>query len=419
MSGNGANGEVVGLTLAGGGARGAYEAGALSVLLPELDRRGQRPTIYIGTSVGAMNGGILASRQHLPVEEAVSALLDIWHNATKGQIFRPVAPQGLILAAQYLGEVLSIPRVRMEGLIDPEPLKRNLETWVDWPNLHRNIREGAVRSMAMVATSARTGRTVVFVEEPEERAMHRSHAVAYVPTQLDTQHVSASFAVPAVFPPVRVTEPARVTGWYFDGGTRLNAPIKPALDLGSDRLVVVACDSITGPVMDEDPREDPPDLVDGIVHLLEGTLVDPLIEDMRRLGNVNQFFTHPREMGARAYRTTRGKTPYKKVPYVFVGPQHRGALGRMAADVMRRRYGGLKGLRSPDWTLMSRLLGGETPQHGELLSILFIEHEFIEELIELGQRDARAWLDEAHDDEGPWQLGPLGTFTRPREWTAG
>jgi hypothetical protein len=41
------------------------------------------------------------------------------------------------------------------------------------------------------------------------------------------------------------------------------------------------------------------------------------------------------------------------------------------------------------------------------------------ELIELGQADARAWFESEHDGDGPWQLGPLGTFTRPREWTAG
>ena len=33
--------DTVGLVLSGGGARGAYEVGVVSVLLPELERRGE------------------------------------------------------------------------------------------------------------------------------------------------------------------------------------------------------------------------------------------------------------------------------------------------------------------------------------------------------------------------------------------
>ena len=47
------SGERVGLVLSGGGARGAYEAGVLSVLVPVLEARGECPTIIVGTSVGA------------------------------------------------------------------------------------------------------------------------------------------------------------------------------------------------------------------------------------------------------------------------------------------------------------------------------------------------------------------------------
>jgi NTE family protein len=61
-----------------------------------------------------------------------------------------------------------------------------------------------------------------------------------------------------------------------------------------------------------------------------------------------------------------------------------------------RRYGGLKALRSPDFALLSRLLGGgAAAARGELLSFIFFDEVFIERLLELGREDAARWL-EAH-----------------------
>jgi NTE family protein len=92
------------LVLAGGGARGAYEAGALSVLLPELERRGELPTIYVGTSVGALNATMLAALRHLPAEEAVAELVDIWRTLDKSEVIRPILRrQGPLAIARYVG----------------------------------------------------------------------------------------------------------------------------------------------------------------------------------------------------------------------------------------------------------------------------------------------------------------------------
>src|SRR4051794_27040426 len=65
----GARRVTVALVLAGGGARGAYEAGALSVLLPALEARGERPVIVVGTSVGALNATFVAATAHLPAAD--------------------------------------------------------------------------------------------------------------------------------------------------------------------------------------------------------------------------------------------------------------------------------------------------------------------------------------------------------------
>jgi NTE family protein len=419
-------GKRVGLVLSGGGARGAYEAGALSVLIPALERRGERPSVYIGTSVGAINCVYLASSRHLNAEEATVGGLERWREVSKGEVLRPILLRQVPLTAlRYVGEILSIPGVRLPSLLDPSPLQNNLNGWIDWQALHRNVREQKVHAVAAVATAARTGRTVVFVESARPKEMHHSHVIDYVPARLTGEHVRASAAIPIFFPPVRVDKPADARGWYFDGGTRLNTPVKPALDLGVDRVVVVGMDAVSDPPLEPGRHEaiEPPDFGDGALHVLQGMLVDPVVEDMRILGNINMFFAGGSENGrgskagrgsqaARRYRKVRGKPPYRSIPYMFVAPSRRGAIGELATEVFRARYGGLKGLRSPDFPLLNRMLGGESPTHGELLSYLFFDPEFIEELIKMGQGDARRWLNSAPGADDPWQIEPLDAFKR-------
>jgi NTE family protein len=415
-------GRRIGLVLSGGGARGAYEAGVMAVLGPALAERGERPSIYIGTSVGAVNAAYMAASEHMPADEAGEGGLRRWREVNKGTIIRPILlRQAPLTALRYAGEIIGVPGMRLPSLLDPRPFERNLDRWIDWESVHRNVDEDVVEIVGTVATAARSGRTVVFVEGHAERIKHRSHAIDYVTTRLDDQHVRASAAIPILFPPVRVEHPNEARGWYFDGGTRLNTPIKPALDLGAERLIVIATDSVAEPSKRPGRHDsEPPDFGDGALHVLQGMLVDPVVEDMRILGNINMCFAEGgngtrerRDAGRRAtdrpterYRAARGKPPYRRIPYIFIAPEKRGAIGRLATEVFRDRYGGLKGLRSPDFPLLNRLLGGESPTHGELLSYLFFAPEFAQALIELGRAHARRWLDSPHDD-GPWQLSPL------------
>jgi NTE family protein len=98
----------------------------------------------------------------------------------------------------------------------------------------------------------------------------------YAHTELADEHVRASAAIPILFPPVRVETPAEVRAWYGDGGTRLNTPIKPALDLGVDRLVVIGTEAITEAGPEPGRHESaPPDFGDGALRGLHGALVDP------------------------------------------------------------------------------------------------------------------------------------------------
>jgi NTE family protein len=398
------NGERIGLVLAGGGARGAYEAGVLSTLLPALEERGERPSVIIGTSVGAINAAFAATNAHLPADEAIRRGIERWQQMKMDRVVRPIllqqAPKTVLL---YTAEVLGIPGVRLRGLLDPAPLKETLSEWIDWGRLHRNVGDKEVDAVGVVATAITTERSVVFVEGRDARDLPRSYAIDYVSTSLTVDHLRASAAIPALFPGVRVEEPAVARGWYYDGGTRLNTPIKPAIDFGADRVIVIAATPIQQPPGPTDGPE--PDVADGALELIQATLVDPLIADVRMLAKINLLIERGTSESLDAYRRSRGKGPYRRIPYIFVAPRQRDALGQLADRVLDESFSGLRRLRSPDISLLSRLVVGAGRPHGELLSYLFFEGEFAREAIALGRADAQAWLDERAGD--PWQVGPL------------
>jgi hypothetical protein len=135
--------ERVATVLSGGGARGAQEAGAISILAPALESRGERPSLLIGTSVGAINAAYLAASRRLDAEEEAAGLLDRWPQVTKDKVIRPTLRHQLPLTMlRYAGELLSLPRARLASLLDPAPLERNLARWIDWHDLHRNVAHG-------------------------------------------------------------------------------------------------------------------------------------------------------------------------------------------------------------------------------------------------------------------------------------
>jgi len=123
-----------GLVLSGGGARGAYEAGVLSLLydevLPELGRDFEFDVIA-GTSVGAIHAGFVAATSHFKPEERAQELRDIWGSMSLDQVLR-VSPRDLVeVPLRALGMETLVRSARdqqdkdlLGGLVDITPLGR-------------------------------------------------------------------------------------------------------------------------------------------------------------------------------------------------------------------------------------------------------------------------------------------------------
>jgi NTE family protein len=383
--------------LAGGGARGAYEMGALSVLAPILEARGEHIAILVGTSVGGINAAYLAANAHRPLSEAAAGGVEVWRGLRYRHAMRSLlSPVSLGRLARFFGTFLSLPVGAVSSLLDTTPLRKTLNRVIQFDRIPDNVADPAtpLHCVGVVATSYETGRSIVFHQGGDTPPADEERAIDYVGARLTDVHVRASGAIPVIFPAVEVTEPASCRGWYGDGGARLNAPLDPALALGAERVIVIGLNSS---VVAEDPMTTKPDLFDGAASLL-GVLADQLTTDVATLTAINDAVERGEDPGKPGPRRT--------IPYIFVVPSDRLKIGRIARDVYQRRYRGVRAiLRTPNLALLGRIVdAARNPMHGELFSYLFLGEEFLDELIELGRADARRWLDTEHD-EGPWRTG--------------
>ncbi len=392
----------VGLVLAGGCARGAYEFGALSVLLPALEAGGQRPTVLTGTSVGALNAAYLASTARMTAAESVERGERLWRGLAWGDVIGHVVSIGTALRAlAYGGEVVGWPHARLWSLLDSAPLSATIARDVDFAQLHANVGDEVLHAAAVVGTSALTHDTVVFHDGGGTPRYDAQRLIEYVGTPLEAQHVAASTAMPAIFPAVHVSSPERAAGWYYDGGTRLNAPTLPALSLGATRVVVIGLSSLCSP-RGATAGEERPDVFAGISLLLRGLIGDQLAQGVMTLARINE-----------AVLAGEGGTA-QLVPYIAIGPEQPDTIERIAFDVFGERYRSLpSGLRrSIDVELVGRIVGaGAAKSNATLLSLLLFDPDFIDAMIELGAADARRWV-AAPQDEGIWRLRSLpdGSF---------
>ena len=386
----------VAVVLPGGGARGAYEIGALSVLIPALAARGERVEIWCGTSVGAINATAMAAVAHLPAREQVMSADRLWRGLRKGDVMAPIAGiGGLRTATRLIGHGLRVPGLRFASLLDPSPLAASLDSWIDWSRLARNVNEGILHAVCVIATSLGSGDPVGFVATRERAPAAQNGAVRYVNARLSGEHVRASAAIPMLFPTVEVTTPRVARGHYADGGTRLNSPIKPALHLGADRVILIGLEPFA--IQAPRPRLDArPGLADVAANVLDGLLVDPVGNDLRRLAAINSFYVEDASRGpapaARAYRMARGRDPYRPISYALVSPPRRGEIGRTAERIFQQRYGGLRAWRGIDFAVIAAALGSGSRARGELLSFLLFDEQFVAELLSMGASDARRWL---------------------------
>ena len=207
------------LVLQGGGALGAYQAGAYEGLAEaEI-----HPDWIIGVSIGAINAALIAGN---PPERRVERLRAFWDQLSSWSPFvlpeafdsmrstfnRLSAASGAMFGVPgFFTPRVPPPFLSVDGspgalsLYDTTPLRDTLESLVDFDLINRR----AVR-LSLGAANVRTADSIYF---------DSAH------TRITAEHVRASGALPPAFPPVAIDGE-----YYWDGGIVSNTPLWYVLD---------------------------------------------------------------------------------------------------------------------------------------------------------------------------------------------
>src|SRR3954469_15249996 len=190
-------GGAIGMVLSGGGARGAYEFGALEVLAPVLD---EPPRVIVGTSAGALGAAYLSANAHEGLEAAARSGGNRWLEVEVGDVIGPLcSPRELARVVLYGLQLLGIPDPAPPSLLDTSPQPATIAALIDFEQLARNVEDGTLAAAAVVATAYATARSVVFHAGGESPPNDDRRGIDYIATRLAVEHVQASSAIQSLF----------------------------------------------------------------------------------------------------------------------------------------------------------------------------------------------------------------------------
>ncbi|UCX05226.1 patatin-like phospholipase family protein [Shewanella glacialimarina] len=362
----------IGLVLGGGGARAAYQIGVLKALVQFYPRNSHIPfDVICGTSAGAINATSLATHAacfHLGVKK-----LDwVWRHFKTQQVYESsvggVAKHLLKMAIKGLQHE----KVNTDAasLLNNQPLRELLNKLIDFDRIERNIHLGALKAISVDASCYNNSLSYSFYHghhsiENWKRARRQGKR-----SQLNTDHLLASSAIPMVFPSIKLNR-----AFFGDGSVHQLSPLSSPIHLGAQKLFVINLDS---PHKHKDvlPSHHPKTAtIAG--HLLDTIFSDTLNSDLERLQRVNHTLDLISD-------EDKNKLNLRTIDTLVIKPSE--DLGMIAAKYYLEipiaiRY-------------LLKLFGIHQQSDSSIVSYLLFEKAYTSALIDLGYQDAMTQIDD-------------------------
>lgn len=208
----------IGICLTGGGARGAYQVGAVFAL-KELGIL-KDVSAFAGTSIGAANSALIASND-------IEKVKDIWFNVTKKELsiarplFEKISKDHFKHFDQGIHAMDEFEDILTKDIILDELKKR--EVYV-------TISEGGASNQGFREL---VKSTINHYVKHESKAHYVSLSTLNNLEEVKSV-VMASCAIPIIFSSIDIDGKK-----YYDGGVFDNIPVKPLVDHGCDIVIVI------------------------------------------------------------------------------------------------------------------------------------------------------------------------------------
>lgn len=372
------------LVLMGGGARTAYQVGvlrALAALLRSQSEDGASTTaqsfpfdVLVGTSAGALNAASLAGYAELGTA-AFDELARFWMGVRSSDVYQlnKTSSQSWLGGHNKYLAALNLTRGTLAhgAMLDNAPLADTLRRAVAVDGIDRALAAGAISALAVTASSYSSGVHWTFCQRrggdiapwvrPGRRAAFQ---------EITFEHLMASSAIPFVFP----STPLIVDGqreFFGDGSMRQISPLSPALHLGAHDILVIGVGQPSRSGLGADaPSQHAPGVSVVAAHAMASVFHDTLQADVEQATRVSETLK-------RLPPSVAAALPYRPVHVLAMQPSQ-----SLDAVAQQHVHCIPKSTRTA--------LGGLLSESGgaSLASYLLFEPDFVNALIQLGQRDA-------------------------------
>lgn len=352
------------LYLAGGGARGAYQAGVLKAIGHILQVKTLPFDMITGVSVGSINAALLAENAD-DFPTALEKLEMIWGDVHCQQIYKA---SNFALGKSVLRNMgsMMISKSQSSHLLDTTPLKQNITDTIDFSRIAQNINDNNLQTLEIICNCYETRQTISFYahHHPEftdwEYPRHRSERAVF-----QEKHILASSALPLFFPTVPIE------GFHYgDGSVGLAAPLRGIVRFQVDKVMIIGTRALPTFIDQQNLRHHGDIPFSHILgNMLNALFMDNLDSDIDMMNRMNEIATLLSMWKKR-------HSPWRPITTFHLRPSKE--LGPLASIHFKALP-----------TLLRVLLNflGEKKQSGDLLSYLLFEQDFTRELLELGFQD--------------------------------